>query len=347
MKTFKNILAGFAAATVLVSCFTDFDIIAPYEEHTIVFGLMDQNDNIQWIKINKSFLGDGNAYDMAAIRDSSEYDLVVGNVEAWAGGVLQATYPLRDTVVTNRDSGVFYYPEQTLYYFNATLNDAYEYRLNLQVGENGKEVSGRTNLVKNTNFTGNITAFSFAYSTSSITGVYPPNSQVRFNTGQYGKRYDTWLHFWYDEYTASGVERKDLSWKIDNYITLSTNGGENRTITFDGDAFYRYVSQQIHFDANVIKRIPRQMDIQIVAASEDLYTYMKLNEPSTGIVQEKPSFTNLTDAIGLFSSRYTKWIRGKVLNKDSMNELAMGQFTNGLQFCSDSLIWAAEPCACP
>ena len=37
---------------------------------------------------------------------------------------------------------------------------------------------------------------------------------------------------------------------------------------------------------------------------EDLYTYMAVNEPFEGIVQERPVFTNINNGIGLFSCRY-------------------------------------------
>ncbi|MFN3342813.1 MAG: hypothetical protein ACK40M_08960, partial [Flavobacteriales bacterium] len=171
---------------------------------------------------------------------------------------------------------------------------------------------------------------------------------IRFTPGINTRRIDTWVHFWYDEYTASGTTRKKIEWKVDSYITSSTAGTEpERVAVFAGDAFYRYVKLKIPSNANVIKRVARQMDIQFVAVSDDMYTYMKVNEPSTGIVQERPSFTNLSNAIGIFSSRYTKWVRGKVLNKDSQKELCTGQFTYDLLFCTDSLPWSGETYYCP
>lgn len=351
MNKLKQFLLVFSGVAFLNSCTTDFDIIGPYEDHTVVFCLLDQNETTHFVKINKAFLGDGNAYEYASIQDSSEYANLSGTVEAWNNGSLVATYPLQDTLIQDRDSGIFYYPEQKLYYFSATLNQTYEYRLNLNVNDGSKEVTASSELVHSfpiNSLTSNpFYPFSFAYANSSVTDVYPPY-HVRFTPGVNGKRYDTWLHFWYDEYTASGTERKELIWKIDTYVATTDFGTDpERDIVFDGDAFYRYLATKISPDANVIKRVARQIDIEIVAASDDLYTYMKVNEPSTGLVQERPSFTNLSNAIGIFSSRYTKLIRGKVLNKDSMNELCLGQFTSGLQFCSDSLAWGAEAFYCP
>jgi hypothetical protein len=89
------------------------------------------------------------------------------------------------------------------------------------------------------------------------------------------------------------------------------------------------------------------MDIEVVGAGEDLYTFMQINEPSSGLIQEKPAFTNVANGIGLFSSRYTKRVIGKVLGKDSQKELCTGPLTYDLQFCSDSTVWASEPWYCP
>ena len=43
----------------------------------------------------------------------------------------------------------------------------------------------------------------------------------------------------------------------------------------------------------------------MTVGTEDLDTYLKVNEPITGIVQQRPVFTNINNGIGIFSSRYT------------------------------------------
>ena len=56
------------------SCETDFDVNAEWEDVTIVYGLIDPNIEDQLIKINKAFLGEGDALQMASISDSSNYN---------------------------------------------------------------------------------------------------------------------------------------------------------------------------------------------------------------------------------------------------------------------------------
>ena len=58
---------------VFSSCETDFDVNAEWDDVTIVYGLLDPNNEIQLIKINKAYLGAGDAIQMASVSDSLNY----------------------------------------------------------------------------------------------------------------------------------------------------------------------------------------------------------------------------------------------------------------------------------
>ena len=68
------------------SCEEDFELNAPYQEIPIVYGLLNQNETAHLITINKSFLGEDNAFIYAAIADSGEYDNLTAYVEEWVDG---------------------------------------------------------------------------------------------------------------------------------------------------------------------------------------------------------------------------------------------------------------------
>ena len=68
----------------LYSCEEDFEINAPYQDITVVYGLIDQGQDTIFLKINKAFLGDGNVLEMAKIEDSSEYvNGLEATIEEW------------------------------------------------------------------------------------------------------------------------------------------------------------------------------------------------------------------------------------------------------------------------
>ena len=72
MKNFTLLFLLFSVA--FSSCETDFNVNADWEEVTVVFGLLDQSQDRQYIRINKAFLGNESAYVMASVSDSLNYN---------------------------------------------------------------------------------------------------------------------------------------------------------------------------------------------------------------------------------------------------------------------------------
>ena len=70
------VLKIFIIASFIVfffSCKNELNINAPYKEVPSVYAVLNPQDPIQMIRINKVFLGEGNANEMAQISDSINY----------------------------------------------------------------------------------------------------------------------------------------------------------------------------------------------------------------------------------------------------------------------------------
>ena len=100
----------------------------------------------------------------------------------------------------------------------------------------------------------------------------------------------------------------------------------------DGESFYRTVGLKIVNNPAVTQRIFRGVDIMWAVAGNDLYTYLQLNSPISGIVEDRPSFTNVTNGYGLFTTRRFREVH-KSLDAYSIPQLVQGQYTIGLLFC--------------
>lgn len=85
----KRYVFLFFLASLIAACSTDFNINAGWQEITVVYGLLNQKETTHYIKINKAFLGEGNALTMAQMEDSSSYynNLEV-KVEEWKNGAM-------------------------------------------------------------------------------------------------------------------------------------------------------------------------------------------------------------------------------------------------------------------
>lgn len=348
MKNLIYILALTLTIFGFHSCSTDFDVIGEYEETTVVFGLMDQSENLHIIKVNKSFLGPGDAAGYALIRDSSEYERVDGVVEEWLNGTKVREWIIKDTVLTDREDGAFFGPEYTAYYFyEPALNSQAEYRLILDINEGAKEVTGSTTLIGTISFHSQTTNASVV---GFYNGVNFSDFPVKFTNSLNGKRFDVTLRLNWIEMTATDTTMKYLDWFIGTESVVDAYLTQPGIVDMQKDAvgasFYQFLANKLDPDPSVTKRVFKGINIMVAAASQDMYTYMLVNAPSDGLIQERPQFTNINNGIGIFAAKYNRVLPRKALNKNSLQYLCTGPVTGDLGFCSDTIIYASEDFYC-
>ena len=73
MKNYIKLVLFVAVFSTLFSCKNTLEVNAPWKETTVVYGLLNVHDTVQYIKINKAFLGNGNEMSFAKVADSINY----------------------------------------------------------------------------------------------------------------------------------------------------------------------------------------------------------------------------------------------------------------------------------
>lgn len=345
MRWMKHIFFIGVALLALAACTTKFSVNGEYDETPVVHMLLDPNDEFHFLKLNKTFLGDGNANDFAMVADSSYFDQVDATIEEIKNGSTLRTWTLEDTIIENKESGTFYYPEQKLYFFEADdLDEDAIYRLYIEI-DNGKHiVQGQTQLVRDINisFPNVNQQLNFAEADVPLNGY---NTQtIAFSEGIGAVVYKVQIQFDYRNHKPSGNELKSILWDIGTI--RSEDLQSTPTVGASGETFYELVANRIEEDPDVTKRTIRGFHLIVTAGSEDLNTYMLTTEPTSSLAQNKPTFSNVDGALGIFSARTTAVqykpfpnpsnpnIRG--LNLNSTRELCEGQYTGMLKFCSDN-----------
>jgi len=355
----KKIIRNLSILSVVLSsllfngCNTDFDVTTDYQITPIVFGLLDQNEEYHYIRINKTFLGQGNAYDFAMVDDSSYFNTVDATItEILSNGSQGRVWQLRDTILENKsENGVFFAPSHKLYYFrtdNSTtplIEDA-TYRLDADLNNGKYTVKGTTKLV-----TGVVLSSPTEQSTFAIKGAQagdykglPITWTTANGAGGRNSKYNVKLVFHYDEYVGGIPTSKSFVW---NLAELSGEGfaGSTISVSASGLQFYQMVQSKIAINSSVERRLHTYFEIKLTAGSQDLTNYMLATQPASSLAQSKPIYTNLEGAIGLFSSRYTYtrikyfvdpvWANWRTLDQNSMRELCEGPYTYQLEFCSN------------
>ena len=355
MKKLVTYIVGFVlVGLAFLSCKTDFDINAPYKPIPIIYGLLDQSKDTQFVKINKSFIGDGNNVDYASINDSLLFSNVSARVEQYAPGLSSPfkVYDLQELWVGNLQSGIFYEDSQKVYYFvpDAPLNDEHLYQLVVSVDDVQEDITAQTRLLD-----GSSLSFDYLFSLSfGINGLnfadvnlgtsdvfYSP--QIKWNTAPRGKRYELTMSFRYNEITSNSSIPKTIYWSLGTQTAIGNgdalNDSEKMFVNLSGEQFFEMVNSRLMDypnEAQVVKREIVAVDFIVSAGNEDLNTYIEVNEPATGVVTERPTFTNISgDGIGLFASKCEVAITGN-FSDGSILELCKGSLTSQYKFCIDS-----------
>lgn len=293
------------------SCETDFDVTAPYKDIAVVYGLLSQNDSVHYIKINKAFIGEGNALEYAQNADSSD----LGNnleviLREYSNGNALRTLSFDTTTINNKEAGIFYAPEQVVYKsaFIVPEIDDLEYHLEIRNKVTGNIITAKTPLISD-------------FSVESprplrqINFTIESPQRIKWSSAKNGKRYNVSVRFWFDEVMAATNDTvsRYIDWNFSSVKSNSIQGGESLEILYVPTTFFSICKSLIPYKENspigenaVSARLANHVEFLFALAGDELNTYMEVNEPSSGIVQEKPDYTNIENGIGIFSCRYTQ-----------------------------------------
>lgn len=346
MKKLRILVIAAVVAT-LAACSTEVELNAPYDSKSIVYGLLDAQADTQFIKVNKTFLGNGNNLDYAAIRDSSEYPFHVFDVlrvdEVVNGNVVNS-YDLDSLTINNKEEdGIFYAPRATVYYFETPeggLNMDAIYRFRAEFNNGEESLVAQTDLVRTELVNGenseNIelpspflpTMNDFAGMSSIDDGEFP-SANFKWDATEGAARYEVKVRFYYTEvvytdnsYTDIESETvKYIDWFIGQFQTSTTSGSEDFNIQANGSGFFTTIRNRLDvipqgsLTRRVIGYAPEistdphpAFDFILTVANEELDTYLEVTEPVTGVVQERPTYTNVANGIGLFASKATQGV---------------------------------------
>ena len=91
-------------------------------------------------------------------------------------------------------------------------------------------------------------------------------------------------------------------------------------IILEGQQFFNFLSNNISQDPNKIRNF-LSLDLIISIGSPELTKYININQPSSGISQERLEYTNINNGIGIFSSRSTRILSFFNLDRCSLDHL--------------------------
>lgn len=338
MKNIKLYTGLFAAALIsLSSCKNDLDVLAPGEESVSVYGVLNPNETVQNIRINKVYLTDGDAltaaqdvnqinYDTAELKVSLQRFLVGGTTPTLTtvGNSSKKEIILTGTVVTTAAGG--FNTNQTIWQTTDKLYNSGEYKLIIFNKKTGKEFTAQNVIIDSVKPSASkpfiyhptlhpmhgyyITTGSFPtplnayvdYSMNAPTNVI----KIKFNSIPNAKLYNVVMRFHYIDSLLSGPPdtTKYIDFNFPTQTSSSKTGGEALEVSYVANDFYTNLGAELSKRTNtgIKKRKAFYMEYIIRAGSESLYTFLQVNAPSNTIAQDKPNYSNINGGVGIFSS---------------------------------------------
>ena len=155
----KSLSFGLLFLTFLVSCSTDLDLFNDYKDIPVVYGLLDARADTNFIRITKVYQGeDYNVFGGAVSAETNNFpeklDAYLVELKSHQNQAFQPTgrtIPFDTVTVHNKNEGLFYAPDQKLYYCTDSLysnhgSDRYRYRL-LVIMPESDTVTSETSIV--------------------------------------------------------------------------------------------------------------------------------------------------------------------------------------------------------
>jgi hypothetical protein len=312
------------ALTLTNSCKNDLDSIAPYVESVAVYGLIDQNDSANYIRVNRVFLGKGNANEIAQIQDSAYFRPDEANVvvEKYYNGTRIQTYAFGETYEIPLQPGAFN-TNQLIYKstqkFNSdSLGKYFEYKLIVTNNKTGKQYTASTRLINISSLCSGVlgqNCFFSQHNISILPSVFA-TTNVKFispaNVGICGV--DT--RFYYRTVFLDNTEAsRYMEFDLGNQKTSTTTGGETMDFSFKGASFYKTLPEKVQDESNLKERVMDSMAFVFKFAGTEYSLYREINGTSGSFGQEKPIYTNISNGgVGVFSSRTSIRVVKKMYN---------------------------------
>ncbi|MEZ5196452.1 MAG: hypothetical protein R2764_08645 [Bacteroidales bacterium] len=349
MGKIRSLLLICGIIVIFNSCETDFDTIADWEDITVVYCLLNQKDSIHYLKVNKAFLGEGNALVYAQEQDSISYPYSLDAwIEEWTaeGDSLRVAFQFDTTSAFQKEPGMFYYPDQILYkggpdnwykikyiiqppndtvgFEKIWFNEDHIFKLKIRNPNTGKIIWSETILVNDFRITEPSTSGQFIKFVENP--LYPRTFEwKRAPNDEDGRfRYELNVEFNFREYKNNG-DSLDRTLPLTSAVAYPSSGTDLISVSYWDYSFYSTCNSEIPYsdpavEQTIVKRKSLNINTIVGVAAEEFNLYMQVYEPSTSIVQEKPPYTNVENGIGLFSSRY-KNNTTKLLHPESIYDL--------------------------
>lgn len=322
----KLIWIFIALSILLTSCENDLDILEEYKEIPIIYSLINPSSTVHYVRVQKAFLGAGNALLMAQESDSLYYDTSKVRVylEKLNFNTVVESYQMQPDFTQFKNEGLFADNDHYVFRLDSIrLDPTVQYQLRFQNIESGLIITGRTRIIE--------PIYQKTLSPTTRVNIADDDPyKIRFNSSKYGKMYGLIMRIRYTETKklTQAITLKYEDFKLPYITSLTLNGGQELSFLLDGNTIYQFLGSRIKVDTTVTRRlVDFKSDFIFTSATDDFYNYLQINSPNN-TVNFIPEFTNLSGGKGIFTCRLDTIIPNISFNDISYDSLLNGSYTS-------------------
>lgn len=366
MKQLSLLFIGFMGL-LASSCKNDVELNAPYKEIPSIYAVMDPTASEQMVRINKVFLGEGDANLMAKIADSVNYaenelevklERFVNNKKVQASKSRSIYDDSTDIFFTERmietQEGSFN-TNQRVYVTNHLLYDEGVYQLTVKNKTTGNSFTAKSTAVKPVS----VATFSplgfapyYPYPANAQQSSYidysldnpKPAYEIRYPVNE-SYLYQLVIRYHINDSIFGQTTERTVDYNAGTHtlkeaLKLGSSGTNYISHTFGGAGIFNTIGNAIaKYPSNILGRRLVYMEYIVFSASVEYADYLDYIKPSFGLNQTKPLYSNFEGkkALGLFTFRTQKSV-SKQPSTYYINKIAEHPSTCNYKFYNQFLI---------
>ena len=311
----KRLLPYLLLPFALWSCKADFSPNADWKEVPSVYCVLDQDDSVSYVRVQKCYLGSGNLKDYASVADSTNYsagELTV-KILVWSNAdemLREGATPLRTldfdyALLTDKENGYFSSPQQPVYiHVNQAgeLDPSNYYQLIVSKNTTG-EVLARSStwLVGDATHTPWIERPHPTIFGRSISFRRQANCPIEWYAFPQGRRYQIDIRYYYRNLY---LDPDSLQW-VDIPMPVRSANLNERTLTanLSLSTFLTSIEHSLANDTNTKVFVDSAL-VSLSVCNEHLHAYLNsIDMIKYASNQEQQLYSNIEGGVGVFGSR--------------------------------------------
>lgn len=312
-KFLQKILLPVLFVWIGLGCSTDVDVNAPYREVKVLYCIIDPNLPFQTARISKGFQNEGlSAYEIAKNPDSSLYGpgiLEVKLLEIGQSGI-KREFLLKDTLISNKDSGLFYAPDQIVFKtpnFKVDTGQRYQnilYKIRItnkrtgSISEAETPVVGRNFEINEPIRFADDKPYDVGFSFKSPTNLKIIKSQNAAIIQAY--------FYWKIQVVKEGnvISEEIWKWSSPSDLTFASEASSIGTATLGSGSFYNFLRNELKSRGSdgVISRKFLVSELEILSASKDFKKYRDAFNNYNSLTQSLPIYSNVKNGLGVMAA---------------------------------------------